>query len=181
MSRSLFPSDEVYLLDTSSLLRLDGLDDLAPIDPFTDAERDAIWDGLKKFAEQGRLKIIKQVKAELKRHHKRGLYRLINSPRHEMIIPRNEATSRIYRDVTSKHPDLIPVVSTRNPADPWLIVAAEISEYRIICEEKSKEERSQHQPRRKLDQERIPDVCKARHLPAPIKLRDLAKQEGWIK
>ena len=180
MARTLFPSDEVYLLDTSSLLRLDGLDGLTPVDPFTESEREAIWEGLKKLAEQGRLKLIKQVKAELKRHHKRGLYKLVNYPRHEFIIPRNDGNNKIYRDVTSKHPDLIPRVSTRNPADPWLIVAAEISDYTIISEEKSKSERSQHQPRKKLDQERIPDVCKERRLKPPIKLRALAVQEGWI-
>jgi hypothetical protein len=180
MTLSLFPSPTVYLLDTSSLLRLDGLDDLAPSDPFSDSEREAIWNGLKSLAEEGRLKLIKQVKGELKRHNKKGLYKLVNYPQHELIMRRGDVIG-IYRDVTSKHPDLIPIVSTRDPGDPWLIVAAEKFGYTIITEEKSKEERSHHQSRKKLDMERIPDVCKARGLETPIKLRDLAIQEGWIE
>jgi hypothetical protein len=180
MTFSLFPSPTVYLIDTSSVLRLDGLDDLAPSDPFSSSERDAIWNGLKIFADEGRLKLIKQVKAELRKHDKRGLYKLTNYPQHELIMPRAEVAA-IYRDVTSKHPDLIPRVSTSNPADPWLIVAAEKFSYTIITEEKSKADRSQHLPRRLLDMERIPDVCKERGLETPITLRELAKNEGWIE
>src|SRR6185503_11379433 len=103
--RSLFPSPTVYLIDTSSVLRLDGIDDLAPKDPFSDSERVAIWEGLKKFSTDGRLKVIKQVKGELRRLYKRGLYKLTSFPNHELLMKKADVT-KIYQDVTSNHPDL---------------------------------------------------------------------------
>ncbi len=66
-----------------------------------------------------------------------------------------------------------------DPADPWLILASEKHRYTIITEELSKAERTTVNAR-KLRLERIPDVCNARKIKAAVKLRELAKQEGWI-
>ena len=181
MIYSLFPAPPVYLLDTSSVVRLNGKDGNPSAHPFSKAEQAAIWKGLEKFADDGRLKLIKQVKSELWRHDRTGRARLCKYPKHELIIKKTPQVIRLYRDVTTNHSDLMKGGSRRDPGDPWLIVAAELFDYTIICEELLKSDRSPTLPRRKRNMERIPDVCKTRTLRDAIRLRDLAKQEGWIK
>ena len=68
----------VYLLDSSSLIRLDGRD-RPPLNPleFTNQERALIWEGLEHLTEEGRLKLITPVKNELKRWPPEGLRRLM--------------------------------------------------------------------------------------------------------
>jgi Domain of unknown function (DUF4411) len=154
-----------------SVVRLDGKDGNPSAQPFTEAEQAAIWEGLEKLAEEGRIKLVKQVKSELWRHDRKGRARLFKS----------SPVIKLYRDVTTNHSDLMKGGSRRDPGDPWLIVAAELFDYTIICEELLKKDRSPPLPRRKRMMERIPDVCQARRLRDAIRLRDLAKQEGWIK
>jgi hypothetical protein len=177
---TLFPSPTVYLLDTSSPVRLDGKDRVPSTSPFSAAEQKAIWKGLEELADQGRLKLIKQVKEELARHDPDALKRLRQYSGQKLIIKRTATTIKHYQLITSKHPDLLKGGSRFDPADPWLILAAERLGYTIISEELSKPERTTRSQRKK-NMERIPDVCKARKLKDAIKLRDLAKQEGWIK
>ena len=62
----------VYVVDTSSLVTLDNKHAVLPGQPprqpaFTLAERALIWDGLERAAKAGRIKLIRQVKAELAR------------------------------------------------------------------------------------------------------------------
>jgi Domain of unknown function (DUF4411) len=180
MTYSLFPSPTVYLLDTSSVVRLDGKDGVPSAQPFTTAEQAKIWKGLEKFADDGRLKLIKQVKSELWRHDRKGRARLCKYPEHALAIKKTSQVIKLYRDVTTNHSDLMKGGSRREPGDPWLIVAAELFDYVIICEELLRADRSPTLPRRRRNMERIPDVCKARKLRDAIRLRDLAEQEGWI-
>ena len=176
---SLFPAPTVYLIDSSSIIRLDGKDRNPPVVPYTPKEKAAIWDGLKEFADEGRLKLIKQVKEELSRHDPGGLKALKEYPRQKLIIRRTVDVVKHYRLITTKHPDLMSGGSRFDPADPWLILAAERFGYTIITEELLKRDRTTLKPRRrKMD--RIPDVCKIRRLKDSISLRGLAQQEGWI-
>lgn len=177
---SLFPSPVVYLIDSCSVIRLDGKDQNPPAVPYTVTEKKAIWDGLKKLAEEGRLKLIKQVKEELSRHDPDGLKTLKEYPRQKLIIRRTADVIKHYRLIMAKHPDLMKGGSRFDPADPWLVLAADRFGYTIITEELLKAERTTLKPRMQK-RERIPDVCKAMGLEDAIKLRDLAKQEKWIK
>jgi len=170
----------VYLLDASSVVRLDGKDRIPSASPFSAMEQKTIWEGLEALADQGRLKLIKQVKEELARHDPQGLKRLKQYPGQKLIIRRTATTIKHYQLITARHPDLVKGGSRFDPADPWLILAAERHGYTIISEELSKSERTTKVTRKK-NMERIPDVCKARRLQTPVKLRELAKQEGWIK
>jgi hypothetical protein len=147
--------------------------------PYTISEKKAIWNGLKEFAEDGRLKLIKQVKEELRRHDPDGLKVLKEYPRQKLIIRRTADVIRRYRVITTSHPDLMRGGSRFDPADPWLILAAELYDYTIITEELLKKDRTTLKPC-KQNMERIPDVCKIRRLKNSIGLRDLAKLEGWI-
>jgi len=180
MSLPLFPGPTVYLLDTSSVVRLDGKDGVPAAYPFTSSEQTRIWKGLEKLAEEGRLKLIKQVKSELWRHDRKGRARLIRYPQHALIVKKTRQVIKLYQDVTTNHPDLMKGGSRRDPGDPWLIVAAEMFDYTIICEELLKKDRSPTLPLRKQKMERIPDVCQARKLKDAIRLRDLALKLKWI-
>jgi uncharacterized protein DUF4411 len=177
---TLFPTPTIYLIDSCSVIRLDGKDHNPPAVPYTSAEKEAIWNGLKEFADEGRLKLIKQVKEELSRHDPAGLKTLKQYPGQKLIIRRTADVIRRYRLITTSHPDLMRGGSRFDPADPWLILAAELYDYTIITEELLKKDRTTLKPR-KRNMERIPDVCKSRNLKSSISLRDLAKLEGWIK
>ena len=83
------------------------------------------------------------------------------------------------RSLADSHPDLTKGGSRFNPADPWLILAAEKYDYSIITEELIKSARTT-MVRRKQRIDGIPDVCVARGLKPTISLRDLAIKEGWI-
>ncbi|MGH9875104.1 MAG: DUF4411 family protein [Pyrinomonadaceae bacterium] len=176
---NLFPVPTVYLIDACSIIRLDGKDRNPPAVPYTVREKKLIWEGLEDLADEGRLKLIKQVKEELSRHDPNGLKILKQYPGQKLIIRRTAEVIRLYRTITTNHPDLIKGGSRFDPADPWLILAAEKYDYTIITEELLKSERTTLKPR-KRNMERIPDVCKIRPISDAIKLRDLAKQEGWI-
>jgi Domain of unknown function (DUF4411) len=173
------PPPEIYLIDSCSVIRLDGKDRNPPAQPFTTVERELIWEGLEAFAENGRLKIIKEVREEVERLDPLGLDRLKQHSAHRLIIRRTQKVITQYQAITANHPDLMKGGSRFNPADPWLILAVEKYDYRIITEELLKSARTT-QVSRMQRRERIPDVCQARTLKAPICLRDLAVQEGWI-
>lgn len=145
MSRSLFSVPTVYLLDTSSLVRLDGLDGIPSAHPFSSKEQKLIWDGLEDLASDKRLKLIKQVKGELKRYNQPGLDRLRKYPGHLLKIDSTDPlVVKLYREVTTNHPDLMKGGSRKDHGDPWLIVASEIYGYTIITEELLKRIVRQH-------------------------------------
>lgn len=173
------PPPEIYLIDSSSIIRLDGKDRNPPAQPFTAIERELIWEGLEAFAENGRMKVIKEVREELERWDSAGLDRLKQYPAQRLIIRRTQNVITQYQAITTSHPDLMKGGSRFNPADPWLILAAEKYAYTIITEELEKSARTT-QVGRMQRRERIPDVCQVRNLKPIICLRDLAVQEGWI-
>ena len=141
MSQSLFPVPVVYLLDTSSVVRLDGKDGVPSANPFSPTEREKIWEGLEQFADEGRLKLVKQVKSELWRHDRKGRARITKYPQHALVIKKTRQVVRLYQNVTTNHGDLMRGGSRRDPGDPWLIVASELYGYTIICEELLRQDR----------------------------------------
>jgi hypothetical protein len=179
MKLTFFPVPDDYLLDSSSIIRLDGKDRVPPVSPFTTDEQSKIWDGLERLAKDGRLKLIRQVREELARHDPAGLKRLKEISGVNLIVRRTPDIVLKYQRITTAHPDLMKGGSRFDPADPWLILASEMHGHIIITEELSKTERTTLITR-KLKLERIPDVCVARKLEPAIKLRDLAIHEGWI-
>lgn len=183
MSRSLITvSPVVYLADTSSIVRLDGLDGNPSALPFSSSEQAAIWKELEKLCGDGRLKLIKQVKRELADYNPNGLARLSQYPAHRLTISKTDhAVVKLYREITTNHPDVLRGGSKKDHGDPWLILASELHGYKIITEELLKAERSPTLPLRRQRIEKIPDICQARGIEPAIHLRDLAKNLGWIK
>lgn len=181
MSRSLFPDPVVHLLDTSSVVRLDNKDAVLATVPFTAKEQEAIWKGLEQLAKEGRLKVIKQVKSELWRHDRKGRARLMRFANTAIVIKKAREVVKLYQEITTNHRDLMKRGSRRDPADPWLIVASELYGYKIITEELLKADRKPTLPKKRLNMERIPDVCRVRKLHDAIHIRDLALDEKWIK
>jgi hypothetical protein len=108
MSQTLFPPiKSIYLLDTCSLLDLDSKHPMEPGTEFSVRDRALIWDGLEGLADSGQLKLIKQVKLELKRHHPDGLKRLTVYPGHHLAIRRTASVIALYQKITTSYPQLI--------------------------------------------------------------------------
>ena len=170
---------EVYLIDSSSVIRLDGKDRNPPAQLYTAVERELVWQGLEQWAETGRIKVIKEVREELERYDPDGLKRLRQYPAQRLIVRRTQAIVQAFQNITTAHPDLMKGGSKYNPADPWLILVAEKYDYTIITEELPRSARTTLK-RRKQRLERIPDVCAARTMKPITNLRDLAVKEGWI-
>jgi hypothetical protein len=160
----------VFLVDTSCLMRLDGLDRPPPDPPaYSPQERQRIWQGLTALAQDGRLKLIKQVKGELERWHPVALSRLKPIPGTRMPRVNNELRLR-YQWLLAQYPRLI-------PADPaWLIVSAQQYGFTIVTEELPtgvRRSRPRHGPP-------MPDLCNELGIPW-TSLRSLAGAEGWIR
>ena len=170
-----------WLLDTCCPMNLDGknqvLDGQASQVPlYSDEERRAIWAGLESLANEGRLKLIREVKQELRRLYPESLARLdgykwVSAPRVGTDLQWR------YQALLSKYPDLTPEDDlTHDPADPWLIVTAQKYSYAILSDEvreKEKKGRVKHGPQ-------IPDICDAENIDCK-RLRELANDEGWLK
>ncbi len=164
----------ICLLDTSSLMRLDGLDWPLPVPAaYTPEERRDVWAKLIDLSQDGRLKLIKQVKEELKRKHPTALDRLKAIKGTKMPRINNELRQR-YQWLLGQYPRLISSDPRFDPADPWLIVSALQYGYTVITEELP---RSARQSRAKRPP--IPDVCDAVQVQW-TSLRRLAEAEGWI-
>jgi uncharacterized protein DUF4411 len=172
----LIPINSVYLVDTCSFLDLDSAHPMQPGTEFSIMERALIWEGLENLADSGQLKLITQVKKELKRHHPTALKRLIGYPGHRLVVRRTPALIAHYQAVTTAYPQLVRGGRLkRDKADPWLITIAEIRGYEIVSDELRISERSSKQ--RKIL--KIPDVCDMRGIKCH-KLRELATQLGWL-
>ena len=159
----------VHLLDSSCLVRLDGMDRVPPNPPdFTHQERLLIWDGLECLAQDGRLKLIAQVKKELMKWHPRGLERLVVYPGHRLVIQRTVSTMATYRTIIAAYPAFRPTLKAPDPADAWLIIAAKRRGFRIVTMELSLADRA---PTAKKEL-RIPDAAVAEGLLKPLNVLD---------
>jgi hypothetical protein len=170
--------EPVYLVDASSLIDLDGMNRYLQTAPppaanYTPRERGLIWHGLEELAAAGRLKLIKQVREELERHDLAVLQRLQVYPGARMPPVRRDLQLR-YKALLAEYRDLMPKDPAYDPADPWLIVAAQKWGYTIICEEvpaAQKTKRPKTTP--------IPDICASKSIPC-VRLRRLGNDLCWI-
>ena len=165
---------EVYSIDTSSLMHLDGRDWPPPVVPaFSPAERGVIWCGLEQLARGGGLKLIRQVKEELRLNHPEALKRLSVYPGHKAARLNNRLRLR-YQNLLAKYPKLIPRYPNTDPADPWLVVYAQEYALVIVTEELPtgvRKSKSRTIP--------IPDVCQQERVPW-MDIRTLANHLGWL-
>lgn len=165
----------IFLLDTSSLVRLDGLDRPPPSPPaYSSAERLKIWVQLEALCRDNRLKVVKQVKEELSRWDPAALDRLKRHPFHRTPRLNNDLRLRYQRLLTS-YPNLLPRDPKHDPADPWLIVAAQHYGMTIITDELPRSIRRSRARRGPP----IPDICDDLGIPW-TSLGELARAEGWI-
>jgi hypothetical protein len=165
----------VYLLDACCLVELDGRHRDPPASPsYTVKERALIWRGLESLARDGRLKLIRQVKRELKRWHPDGLKKLAIHPGTMVFMRRTPPIVRRYQTITSTYPQLVKGGSLIEKADPWLILVAQLHGYTIVTEELPQDMR-----KRKKNEIHIPDACLIESILC-INLRRLAKDEKWL-
>jgi len=169
--------DACYLVDASSLIDLDGLNRYAsgqvpPPLSYTPQERALVWDGLLRLARDGRIKLIRQVKGELERWDRAALDRLKVYRGHR--VPVTNDLRRRYTALLNKYPELMPRDPAYDPADPWLIVAAQKYGFVIVTEELAKAARKS-----RAKTPPIPDICGREGVPCKS-LRKLANEEGWL-
>ncbi len=139
----------IYLMDTSPIVRLDGKDNRPPTPPdFTVMERALIWDGLEALAKDGRLKLIKQVRDELKAHNPDGLARLTAYKPAILNIYRTADVWIQYQRIVSIYKGIAPKPGGRAIADPWLIVAAKRYGFTVVTMELSLQARAPTAPRK---------------------------------
>ncbi len=169
------PLWSIFALDTSSLVRLDGLDRPPPYPTaYSPDERVKTWKGLEALADDGRLRLVKQVREELSRWHPTGLGRLSAFPGCRMPRTNNELRCR-YQRLLASYPRMIPRDPARDPADPWLIVSAQQYGLTIITEELPRSARRSRARRGPP----IPDVCDDLGIQW-TSLRSLAMASSWI-
>ena len=168
-----------YLIDTSSLVELDGLNKttpgMTPSPPsFSAAEQAKIWNGLRSLISVGRLKLLTQVSHELQDHDPGALSQLRAYRCSEVRV--TPALRSRLQGLLAKYPKLVPVPPPpRDPADGWLIAAAMEYGYTIITEEQS----SAIRKKRKRKGIPIPDICQAEGIRC-WNLRYVANHEGWL-
>jgi len=167
----------IYLIDTCSVTALDGKNALStnPRPPlFSPSERQVIWTHLEEMTRQGFLKLISEVRTELKDWDPDAIPRFSKYPKHR-LPPRGDALHKTYRVIFADPFNRRLIGSTRREkGDPWLIAAAKQYGYTIITEELHASVRAR---RRGV---RIPDVCEREGI-SYISLRELAVQEGWCR
>ena len=105
-----------------------------PSPPFALAERGAIWDGLENLANHGRLKVIRQVSAELRHGYPEGYQKIAAMPHTDLPIRKTQAVIVEYQRIVTAYPDIRPGPG-KDPADPWLVLIAKKREYTILSEE----------------------------------------------
>jgi hypothetical protein len=168
---------QVYYVDCSSLMELDGRQSLlsgsSQTPSFARLERGLIWAGLESIAADGRLKLVKQIRAELGRWHPTALARL---DRFEgcRVPPTTNDLRRRYQELIANHPRWAPRTKY-DPGDPWLIVSTQKFGGVLVTEELH----AADQTRPRKSRPKIPDVCDAVGVPY-YNLRQLAEVEQWL-
>ena len=169
--------EPTYLLDSCCVVNLDNKHRHPNVPPeFDDVERESIWNGLEALANDGFLKLIKQVKGELTDWHPSGLRRLAAFSGAKYALKRSERVVREYQRVVQAYPDLINKSKRDDPADPWLITVARLHGWHILTEEFPMSSRSLKATR----ELRIPDVCTREGIQC-TNLRTLARSKGWLR
>lgn len=169
----------VYYIDCSSLMELENRHViLSPgkTPTFSKLEQGLIWEGLEVLADEGRLKLIKQVRAELQRWHPVALARL-NAFAGCRVPPTNNDLRRRYQTIVATYPRWAKKVvqSKYEPADPWLIASTQKYGGILITEELP----AARQLRPRKNRPKIPDACEALGVPYQT-LREVALEEGWL-
>lgn len=114
----------IYFVDCSSIMTLDGKHGDGSPSPFTDKERERIWQGIARLSREGRIKVVEPVKGELARYHPEGLERVKALEKHR-LPPRSDALIRAYQEITGNHREMVRR-QTANPGDPWIVAWARL-------------------------------------------------------
>ncbi len=172
----------IYILDTCCVMELDNAHQVLkgqdpPPPRYTDDERAAIWEGLERLAEDGRLRIIRFVREELASRYPAILPRLDSLPNTQCNI--TNRMRRVYQELIGRHPKIIegwPRDPAHDDADPWIIAFAKTSGFTVVTEEVSAEQSSRKKRKKGIP---IPDLCRNEGIRC-VALRELAGSEGWL-
>jgi hypothetical protein len=149
-----------YSLDTSGFL--DAWARHYPIDVFP-----SIWQRLDDAASSGVLFASEEVLRELEKKDDEAF--LWMKARPQMIVAFDSDIEANVIDLMSKFPRLIDERKGRSGGDPFVIAVAIVRGLTVITGESASN---------KLDAPKIPDVCKALHIPC-IRILDFFRQQKW--
>lgn len=142
-----------YVIDSSSLLQIDGLSASPRYPNYTDRERDLAWSRFEQLAQGGQLLTVPMVADELKRHSPTTHSKLVAIP--NLLVRRITALTATVADIVAQFPDLVRDDLDYEPADPWLVALAVQHRFAVVTQE------FPTSFRRKPGAPRIPDVCEA--------------------
>jgi hypothetical protein len=131
---------DVYEIDTSSLLNIDGR-----------ADAEETWALIIDLTKKGRIVICGPVLEELRDN---PMYALRFKPYEKALQAGDRRNDAEYLQavgkVTHDHPAMSRATGVRTPADPFVVALAELEKYVIVCDES----------RTKRPNRKIPGVCK---------------------
>jgi len=116
----------VYLFDTSAWL---------DIEPFP--KREAIWDAIRRLADEGRIVTCAQVLAELRDDH---IYLTRIKPLEKALLAgdgdgSDPAYLQCVGKITHDFPGMCRATSSKTPADPYIAALAQMENYTVVADE----------------------------------------------
>jgi len=135
----------VYLFDTSAWL------DIEPL-----PKREAIWDTIRRLANEGRIVTCAQVVAELREDH---VYLAQIKPLEKTLLAgdgdgSNPAYLQRVGKITHDFPGMCRATGSKTPADPYIVALAQMENYTVVADENMKRKNR-----------KIPGVCQQLGIP----------------
>ena len=157
-----------YLIDTNSIMEIDGAHDDEKPSVYTTDEQGLIWSGLVALFEAKRARMVSYAKGELSHWNPTAYETLRRFP----AVQETNPLVLVYQDVNERFPNWVD--EDGDPADPWIVAYAALHRWRIVTEEKRAAEQSSRRRRPKIPD--AADYYKVRCLT----VADLIRDEGWL-
>lgn len=163
-----------YIIDTSSLMHVDGEDSSPKLRRFSTEERDRFWRHFVARVDDGRIKTIREVFDEIERNDRRATQEL--APRlQKLLVPTTDdfnCVASLLKD--ERFRGLVRDDAVSEPADPWIICVARRLGLIVVTNEVRTADRKRPDGRA-----RIPDVCGALGIDC-IDVVEFARREGLM-
>jgi hypothetical protein len=157
---------DTYCVDTSSFLKV--------YENYSVTTRQRVLNGLDALTQAARLRTVRVVLDEVKRHNEL-LGEWLQGRRGQLLLPDNDQLQVAAFGVVRQFPDLFDPRLNRLQADPFVVGAAQINYLVVVTEELPSHRRRQ----RSQNELHIPDVCAQLGIRC-INLEDLLRIENVI-
>ena len=118
-------TNDAYIIDTCSLVNIHEADNA-----------EEIWSHFVSLSENNTVKTVQAVLDEFKKRWPDG-YSYVKPVRHMILVEQyNESVFNLVGEITTTYEKLIrPYSNNTNPADPWVIAAAQVYGLKIVTDE----------------------------------------------